>query len=242
LNDFNWFFVQDENSLKLLKQLNLNNITITCDTSFDRVYEISDQKKTLPLIEKFVARIKEKQHILIAGSTWDKDEDILIPFFNQHPEIKLIIAPHEIKENHISEIINQLKRPYSLYTAANEEEIEKADCLIIDCVGLLSSIYRYGEIAYIGGGFGVGIHNVLEAAVYGMPVLFGPNYGKFKEAKELLASKAAFSLSNEEDFATQMNNLLTYPDLIKEAGAKAQNYVNDNLGATQKIYKKIFSE
>ncbi|GHV31746.1 3-deoxy-D-manno-octulosonic acid transferase [Bacteroidia bacterium] len=241
LTDFNWFFVQDENSLKLLEKFNHHNVTISGDTRFDRVHQISGQGEKLPHIEKFVQKTEEKQRILIAGSTWEKDEEILLSFFNQHPEIKLIIAPHETKESRITEIVNRLKRPYILYSQADEKAIEKADCLIVDCVGLLSSIYRYGEIAYIGGGFGVGIHNVLEAAVYGMPVLFGPNYGKFKEAKELIAFKGAFSVSNEEDFSTRMNNLLAYPELIQTAGEKAKNYVVNNLGATQKIYDKVFT-
>jgi 3-deoxy-D-manno-octulosonic-acid transferase len=240
LNNFNWFFVQDKNSLKLLERFNHRNVTISGDTRFDRVHEISGQKKKLPLVEKFAHKTGEKQIILVAGSTWDKDEEILIPFFNRHPEIKLIIAPHDTKESRITEVINCLKRPYSLYSQTDEKAMEKVDCLIIDSVGLLSSVYRYGEIAYIGGGFGVGIHNILEAAVYGIPVLFGPNYGKFKEAGELTAFKGAFPVSGEEDFSTRMNNLLAYPELIRTAGEKAKNYVIDNLGATQKIFNKVF--
>jgi 3-deoxy-D-manno-octulosonic-acid transferase len=240
LKNFNWFFVQDKNSLQLLQRFNLHNTMISGDTRFDRVYEISEQRKALPLIEKFVCKTDEKQRIFIAGSTWDKDEEILLPFFNQHPEIKLIIAPHETKDSRIAELSARLSRPYQRYSQADEKTIAQAGCLIIDCVGLLSSIYRYGEIAYIGGGFGAGIHNILEAAVYGMPVLFGPNYGKFKEAGELTACKGAFPISNEEDFAAQMNNLTTYPELIQTAGEKAKTYVADNLGATQKIYNSIF--
>jgi len=241
LNNFDWFFVQDENSLKLLERLNLHNITVSGDTRFDRVHQIVEQEKQLPLIEKFANKTKEERLIFVAGSTWEKDEEILIPYFNQHPEIKLIIVPHEIKESHIAELKNRLKRPCVRYSQADEKEIEKAGCLIIDCVGLLSSVYRYGEIAYVGGGFGVGIHNVLEAAVYGIPVLFGPNYGKFKEAKELIAFEGAFSVSNEADFSARMNNLSTYPDLIQTAGEKAKGYVVNNFGATQKIYNKIFN-
>jgi len=240
LNDFSWFFVQDENSLKLLKRFNLHNITISGDTRFDRVYQISKQGKELPFVEKFSNQKEEKQFVLIAGSTWDKDEEILIPYFNQHPEIKLIIAPHETEKSRILELQNRLKRPSMLYSRANEKEMEKAGCLIIDCIGLLSSIYRYGAIAYIGGGFGAGIHNILEAAVYGIPVVFGPNYDKFKEAKELITIGGAFSISDEADFSTQMDNWLIAPENIQSAGEQAKNYVFDNLGATQKIYEKIF--
>lgn len=241
LNNFNWFFVQDENSSALLKQFQYNNITVSGDTRFDRVYKIYKQGKNLPLVEKFANKTAEKQHILIAGSTWDKDEEILIPFFNQHPEIRLIIAPHEINESRIAQFKNRIKRPCTRYSEADEKEIEKTDCLIIDCIGLLSSVYRYGEIAYIGGGFGAGIHNVLEAAVYGIPVLFGPCYGKFREAKELIAVRGAFSVSGENDFSVQMNHLLIYTELIREAGKKTGSYVTNNLGATQKIYEKVFS-
>lgn len=240
LNNFNWFFVQDENSSALLKRFNHNNVTITGDTRFDRVYKIFRQEKNLPLIEKFANKTEKKQLVLIAGSTWDKDEEILIPFFNQHPEIKLIIAPHEINKSHIEQLKNRIKRPYALYSGAGEKEIEKADCLIIDCIGLLSSAYRYGETAYIGGGFGVGIHNVLEAAVYGIPVLFGPNYGKSREARELTALKGAFPVSGENDFSAQMNNLSASPELLKESGNIARDYVINNLDATQKIYEKFF--
>ena len=240
LSDFNWFFVQDENSLKLLERFNHHNITISGDTRFDRVYQIAKQENILPLVEKFISQKEKKQFVLIAGSAWDKDEEILIPYFNQHSEIKLIIAPHEIKEEEIAKLKNRIKRPCVLYSQTNEKEVEKADCLIIDCIGLLSSVYRYGSIAYIGGGFGVGIHNVLEAAVYGIPVLFGPNYDKFKEAKELITCGGAFSVSSKADFSALMNNLLTYSEIIQSAGDKAKNYVFDNLGATQKIYEKIF--
>jgi 3-deoxy-D-manno-octulosonic-acid transferase len=242
LNDFNWFFVQDENSLKLLERFDHHNITVSGDTRFDRVREISGQEQKLPLVEKFANKTEGRQHMLIAGSTWDKDEEILIPFFNQHPEIKLIIASHEINESSMEKLKNRLKRPYALYSQSDEKTMEKADCLIIDCIGLLSSIYRYGEIAYIGGGFGVGIHNILEAAVYGMPVIFGPNYGKFKEAGELIACSGAFSIPDEENFSIQMNNLLAYPELIQTTGEKAKNYIINNLGATQKIYDKIFHD
>ena len=241
LNNFNWFFVQDENSLKLLNRFNHYNITISGDTRFDRVYQICERGKNLRLIEKFVQKTAKKQLILIAGSTWDKDEEILIPFFNQHPEIKLIIAPHETKESRIAELKNRIKRPCSLYSQTDEKSIEKADCLIVDCIGLLSSIYRYGEIAYVGGGFGAGIHNILEAAAYGIPVLFGPHYGKFKEAGELIAGKGAFPISNEEDFVARMNDLSVCSGLIQTTGEKTRNYVINNLGATQKIYDKIFS-
>ena len=240
LDDFNWFFVQDENSLKLLERFNHHNITISGDTRFDRVYQIAQQEKQLPLVEKFVSRMEEDQLILVAGSTWEKDEEILISYFERHPGLKLIIVPHEIKKAHIEALKNRFERPCVLYSQTDEKEVEKADCLIIDCVGLLSSVYRYGNVAYVGGGFGVGIHNILEAAVYGIPVLFGPNCRKFREAGELIALKSATSISGKTDFYARMNGFLIYPEYAQITGEKSKDYVINNLGATQKIYDKVF--
>ncbi len=240
LRDFNWFFVQDRNSLEILKKYDIHNVTISGDTRFDRVNEIYLQRKALPLVEQFLQAGKENEkHALIAGSSWGKDEEMLIPYFNEHPEIKLIIAPHEIHESHISEIISRLKRPCVRYSQATEGEIARADCLIIDCFGLLSSIYRYGIIAYIGGGFGVGIHNTLEAAVYGIPVVFGPNYKRFKEARDLIQCGGAFSVQDEEAFNSRMNELLTYPEVLELSGKQAGNYVNQSIGATDIILTEI---
>ncbi|MDR0769387.1 MAG: glycosyltransferase [Dysgonamonadaceae bacterium] len=239
LNNYQWFFVQDDQSMNLLKRFNHHNITVTGDTRFDRVYQISRQSKQLPLIEQFVRRTDRMRLILIAGSTWDKDEEILIPYFNLHPEIKLIIAPHETTESRIAELQSRITRPSVRYTQACEDSIKKAECLIIDCIGLLSAIYRYGDAAYIGGGFGAGIHNVLEAAVYGMPVLFGSNYGKFKEAIELIVCGGAFPVANGEDFAARISSFTACPQLLQSVGEKAKNYVIANLGATQRIFEAV---
>ena len=240
LNNFNWFFVQDQQSLELLKKFGYQNASVAGDTRFDRVYEIFEQRKELPLVEKFVNQNENTKSLtLVAGSSWMKDEDLIIPYFNQHPEIKLIIAPHEISEQRIDALINKLKRPFVKYSQANENSIRDADCLIIDSIGLLSSVYRYADLAYIGGGFGKGIHNILEAAVYGIPVLFGPKHQKFKEARELIACNGAFEATCENDFVSLMNNYICYPDLIKENGKSAKEYVISNLGATEKIYEKL---
>ena len=241
LSNFTWFFVQDSRSLELLKRYNHLNASIAGDTRFDRVYEVFNQRKELPLIEKFLNQTENgKALAFVAGSTWTKDEAILIPYFNLHPEIKLIIAPHEINEQRIEALKALLSRPAVRYTQANESAIQDAGCLIIDCFGLLSSIYRYGDMAYVGGGFGKGIHNILEAAVYGVPVLFGPHYRKFKEAEELIACRGAASVSNEEEFSSCMNDFLSYADLMDESGKSAKAYVINHLGATQKIYEKLF--
>ena len=175
----------------------------------------------------------------VAGSSWGPDEDIFLENFNTHPEMKLIIAPHVIDENHLVEIISKLKRPYVRYTRADEKNVLKVDCLIIDCFGLLSSIYRYGEVAYIGGGFGVGIHNTLEAAVYGIPVIFGPKYQKFMEAIRLLEAKGAYSIKDYNELKTLLDRFRTDDVFMRETGANAGYYVTSNAGATEKIMHMI---
>jgi 3-deoxy-D-manno-octulosonic-acid transferase len=241
LNTFDYFFVQDETSGKLLKEHGKNNFSVYGDTRFDRVMDIYGQTKPLPLLDSFTADIRQKGGIvLVAGSSWPKDEDVFIPYFEQHPQMKLVIAPHEIHASHLSEIISKLNRPVLLYSQANEENIKDADCLIIDCFGLLSSIYRYGDLAYIGGGFGAGIHNILEAAVYGIPVIFGPNYQKFREARELLRYGGGFSINDNSSFNRQMDQLLASKEELQLSGKKAGEYVSRNIGATAKIMKDIF--
>ena len=175
----------------------------------------------------------------VAGSSWQPDEDLFIEYFNTHPEMKLIIAPHVIDENHLVEIVSKLKRPYVRYSRADEKNVLKADCLIIDCFGLLSSIYRYGEIAYIGGGFGVGIHNTLEAAVYGIPVIFGPKYQKFQEAVQLIENKGAYCIKNYVELTVLLDRLMTDDEFLRDTGYRAGSYVTDNAGATDKILSVI---
>ena len=242
LNNYNWFFVQDQQSLELLNKIKYTNVSITGDTRFDRVFEIFEQRKELPVVESFINSLEnQKNYTLVAGSTWIKDEDILIPYINQHPEIKLIIAPHEINEQRIETLISRFTCRVVRYSQANNSEINGAGCLIIDSIGLLSSIYRYGDFAYVGGGFGKGIHNILEAAVYGIPVIFGPNYYKFKEAGELIACRGAKSVNSKDDFASHLNDFLAYANLIDESGKSAKEYVIRNLGATHKIYDHLFA-
>lgn len=233
---YSGIFVQDNDSKKLLDLHGIKNVTVTGDTRFDRVLEIKKQAKQHRIIEQF---IKNTNVVFIAGSSWEADEDIFIKYFNTHPEIKLIIAPHEIHASHLEEIETKLQRSNIRYTLANEKNIQENDCLIIDCFGLLSSIYRYGDIAYIGGGFGAGIHNLPEAAVYGMPVIFGPNYQKFREAHELITEGGGFSISTESEFNDKMNTLLSDKTSRFEAGERAKEYIRKNAGATQKIMDNI---
>lgn len=235
LKEFDHLFVQNEASKRFLAKIGVNRVTVVGDTRFDRVVEIRKAAKELPLVEKF----KGNSFTMVAGSSWGPDEDLFIEYFNSHPGMKLIIAPHVIDENHLVEIIDKLKRPYVRYSRATEKKIEQADCLIIDCFGLLSSIYRYGEIAYIGGGFGVGIHNTLEAAVYGMPVIFGPKYQKFMEAIRLIDAKGAFSIKNAEELNALLDKLVYDEEFLRETGSNAGCYVTGNAGASDKILDTI---
>ena len=236
LKTFAHLFVQNEESKTLLAGIGVNHTTVVGDTRFDRVLDICAAAKQLPLVQKF----KGDTLTFVAGSSWGPDEDIFIKYFNAHPEMKLIIAPHVVNDSHLKEIESKLQRSSVRYTQATEANVEKADCLIIDCYGLLSSIYRYGEISYIGGGFGVGIHNVLEAAVYGIPVIFGPNNKKFREAQHLLANKGGFEINGYEDFESLMNKFLTDEAYLKQSGQAAGDYVKGNAGAMELIMSHVF--
>lgn len=235
LKNFDQLFVQNETSKRFLSKIGVNKVTVVGDTRFDRVLDIRCQAKDLPLVECF----KGDSLTLVAGSSWPPDEDLFIEYFNTHPDMKLIIAAHVIDENHLVEIIDKLKRPYVRYSKANEKNVLNADCLIIDCFGLLSSIYRYGEIAYVGGGFGAGIHNILEAAVYGMPVIFGPKYSKFMEARELLEVKGAFSVKAYEDLSPLLDKMVADEDFLKKIGDNADQYVKSRLGASERVLSRI---
>lgn len=237
LKCFTRFFVQNDESKRLLATLGIANVEITGDTRFDRVLQIKRQAKKLPLVEAF----KQDCKVFVAGSSWPPDEDIFIKYFNDHRDWKLIIAPHVIGDDHIRQIVGKLSRTAVRYTEATEESVGKADCLIIDCFGLLSSIYGYGDVAYVGGGFGVGIHNVLEAAVWGMPVIFGPNNKRFQEAQDLLASGGGREVDSYSQFEAVMNTYVTDASAIEEDGLKAAGYVAATAGATDKILKAVFS-
>jgi 3-deoxy-D-manno-octulosonic-acid transferase len=201
LLNFTHLFVQNKTSQKLLNDLDIHNVTITGDTRFDRVHEIAQSRKSYPDIEKFI----NNNLVLIAGSTWKPDEELLIDYLNKTDyKIKLIIAPHEIEEENIKRIIRSAQKKTLRYSAMNQNSDFDSDILIIDNIGMLSSLYAYGHIAYIGGGFGAGIHNTLEAAVFGMPIIFGPNFGKFSEAVELIKKQAAFSVSSKKEFFLTM--------------------------------------
>ena len=235
LRCFTKFFVQNQQSKDLLSSIGINNVEITGDTRFDRVLSIKEKAQALPLIEKFV----NHKNTFVAGSSWTPDEEIFIEYFNQHPQWKLIIAPHVVNKEHISAIRNKVKGRVVLYSEINKGDIETADCLIIDCYGLLSSIYQYGDVTYVGGGFGVGIHNVLEAAVWNVPVIFGPNNHNFMEARNLIAIGGGFEINNYDDFDNLLNRFSSSPDCLKQAGEQAGHFVETCTGATCRILSSI---
>ena len=240
LSYFTHIFVQDDASRELLSKYGVTNVSVFGDTRFDRVQDVYKNTKQIPMVELFVNNNRsDNQLTMVAGSSWQQDEEVYLNYFNDHPELKLIIAPHEIHKDHLMHIESMLKRPSIRLSEATEKDIKGKSCLIVDSFGLLSSIYRYGDLAYIGGGFGAGIHNVLEAAVYGIPVIFGPKYQKFKEARDLLQVGGAFSITDEKTFESKMEELSTYRDLLEAAGAAAGDFVKSNIGATNRIIASI---
>ena len=242
LNCFTHFFVQNEVSKELLTKIGITEVTVVGDTRFDRVLQIKEAAKQLPVVESF---IKDAPHVFVAGSSWPPDEEIFIKYFNAHQDWKLIIAPHVIGEDHLKQILSKLEgRKVIRYTEADSQrstlntQLSTADVLIIDCFGLLSSIYHYGNVAYVGGGFGVGIHNLLEAAVWDVPVFFGPNNQKFQEAQGLKKS-GGFEINNYEEFAAQMDRFAGDAAYLKEQGQQAGKFVQSLAGATEEVLKAI---
>ena len=227
-------FVQNETSRRLLEGIGVTNVDVVGDTRFDRVLDIRNAAKPLPLAERFAGCWK----VLVAGSSWPQDEEIIIPYFNKHPNLKLVLAPHVVSEEHLQAIERQLARPALRYSKATPKAVAEADCLIIDCYGLLSSIYRYASMAYVGGGFGVGIHNVPEAAVYGVPVIIGPNNKKFREAQALLQCGGCKEIAGVADFEQIMDAWLSDKEALATAGKAAGSYIADNAGAADRIFSK----
>ena len=236
LKCYDYIFVQDADSLAMLRSIGVENAMVAGDTRFDRVTDIMESCVEIP---QAAALTRDASLTIVAGSTWPPDESYLLPCFNAHPGMKLIIAPHEVNEERIAAIESQLNRPSCRLSTATPEEAAKCDCIIVDCYGKLSSAYRYGNIAYIGGGFGVGIHNLNEAAVYDIPVIFGPHYHKFKEARDLIKCKGGFSFSNKEEFDAIIEPIVNDKKLREQYGKNAGNYIKENLGATRIIYADI---
>lgn len=241
LQCFTHFFVQNEESQQLLAGIGFKNSTVVGDTRFDRVLQIKEASKQLPIVDSFVHIHEEKKPLtFVAGSSWPPDEAIFIEYFNTHPSWKLIIAPHVIGEDHLKQIISLLKNKKVVrYTQTTETDAANADVLIIDCFGLLSSVYRYGEVAYVGGGFGVGIHNVLEAAVWSIPVIFGPNNAHFAEAQGLKHSGGGFEIHNLEDFSKYIQQFEVETNFRLERGIAGGKYVAALAGASNKVLNNI---
>lgn len=235
LRCFTRFFVQNDESRRLLGSVGITDVDVTGDTRFDRVLQVRNAARSLPLVEAFASGAK----VFVAGSSWPPDEEIFIRFFNAHPEWKLIIAPHVISEDHLRQIERRLERPTVRYTEATAEQAAQAGCLLIDCFGLLSSIYGYATVAYVGGGFGVGIHNLLEAAVWGVPVIFGPNNARFQEAQELKACRGGFEIYSYDTFKELVYNFIASPQAVTAAGTEAANYVREKAGATALILNAV---
>ena len=249
LKCFTRFFVQNEESKRLLEGIGITAVDVVGDTRFDRVLQIKEAAKQLPICEAFRTGVASSQSadvphhdfkVFVAGSSWPPDENIFIPFFNEHKDWRLLIAPHVIAEEHLKLILSLIKgKKVVRYTQTTPEEAAEADVLIIDCFGLLSSMYNYGDVAYIGGGFGVGIHNTLEAAVWNMPVIFGPNNKKFQEAQGLLKSGGGFEINTYEDFSGLMSSLMNDEAFLKQAGDKAGTFVAHLAGATDKVLASV---
>jgi 3-deoxy-D-manno-octulosonic-acid transferase len=238
LQKFTRLFVQNQLSKDLLASIGINKVTISGDTRFDRVYHLANQIRHLPEIERF----KNNHRLIIAGSTWPSDEEYLVQFINQcNGDCRFIIAPHEIEPVRLDQITASLDKKVLKFSEAAQVNIEEYDVLLIDNIGMLSSVYQYGSIAYIGGGFGKGIHNVLEAATFGLPVVFGPNYHKFREAEKLIESKGAFSINSFDTLKNILDKFLTDPDFIQTASQICKQYIADNTGATEIILSKTLT-
>jgi len=237
---FQHIFVQDKTSVTLLNNIGVSAVTLAGDTRFDRVAEIAQHATHFPIIEKMVAG----KFTLVAGSTWEKDEAIIADFFNRHKDnnLRLILAPHEINRRHLEQIEKQFQEPVLFFTQITEKTaLENARVLIIDTIGILSSVYQYGKVVFIGGGFGKGIHNILEAATFGLPVIFGPNYRKFKEAVDLIRLKGGFSVKSAKEFDKIFEDFTNNSVLLTETSHINHSYVISNCGAQKSILDHIFN-
>ena len=236
LESFDTIFVQNNDSKKLLAELGFDNVVVAGDTRFDRVAEIAAAAKKIDLIERF----KGGTRLLIAGSTWGPDEDLLIRLINDNPSVKFIVAPHEMDESRINRLLAETLGGAVRYTQCTAEtSFDGKQLLVLDTVGILSSAYGYAEWGYIGGGFGVGIHNVPEAAVYGVPVFFGPNNQRFREARDLINEGGSFEVTSADDFQAQADRLLADERALAKSGQASGDYIRRNSGATEAIFREV---
>ena len=245
LHCFTTLFVQDERSRELLERYGYDNAVVAGDTRFDRVAEVLRDQREISQLMRFTEPEISPVHfdaappkVIVAGSTWPKDEELLARYLSEHPDIKLVLTPHEIGAGHLHQIFNLFQGQLVRFSEATLMNVNTNRVLLIDRMGMLSRLYRFATVAYVGGGFGAGIHNTLEAAVYGVPVVFGPRYHKFREAEDLIERGAAFSVNDYRSFAAAMDEALAHPE---EYGRKAREYVQSELGATDKIYNALFN-
>ncbi len=236
LKTFEHFFLQDKKSIELLESIGLMNSTISGDTRFDRVSEILDRDNHLTFMEKF----KGEKLCFIAGSTWPEDEEVLVPFINSSQnDIKCVLAPHNIKKEHINSLKKSISKKTLLYSEINDGSLSDFDVLIVDTIGLLTKIYSYADIAYVGGGFATGLHNTLEPAVFGIPVIIGPHFEGFNEAMALVRKTGILVVNNNEEFTSTMNNLLADNQYLKKTGLINSSFVEENKGASIQIMEHI---
>ena len=241
LRCFTRFFVQNEVSRDLLAGIGIRNVDVVGDTRFDRVLQIKEQAKHLSIVERFVSDLRRT---FVVGSSWEPDEDVYIPYFASK-DWKLIIAPHVVSDERIQKLKSRLEQQgsktitYSEAGTVPDSSLQEADALIIDCYGLLSSIYQYGDAAYVGGGFGVGIHNLPEAAVWDVPVFFGPNNQRFQEAQDLKRNGGGIEIGSRQDFVDRMDAFAVNSQLLHERGVVAGTYVKSRAGATENIFRSL---
>jgi 3-deoxy-D-manno-octulosonic-acid transferase len=237
LHTFDHFFVQNDASKKLLQKIGFTNTTLSGDTRFDRVYDVTQQNIDFD----FAAQFTDKITTLIAGSTWQKDEELLVNYINNEAieYQKFIIAPHNIHQQNIKKLKQDISKKTILFSEIKDAKLEQYQVLIIDTIGMLTQIYKYGDIAYVGGGFGAGIHNILEPATFGVPVIIGPNYQKFNEAVALVDLKACKVINNVSELNTELNSLFNQASERENKGQIASDYILKNTGATQMIISYI---
>ena len=241
LTYFDRLYVQDEASKLLLERYGMENVTVAGDTRFDRCCAVAKETKRIMEMEWFVTpkALEQPKPVIVAGSTWPPDEALFARYMEEREDVKLVIVPHELTERHLQQIFQLFEGRYVRWSEATKHSLAISRIVVVDTMGLLSKLYKYATVAYVGGGFGVGIHNTVEPAVYGIPVLFGPNHGKFREAKGLIAAGAAASVRNYATFRDGMNSALENAAAMGEA---AKRYVTSECGATDKIYNDLFNK
>ena len=236
LQAFHHFFVQDKNAMDLLQSIHITNVTVSGDTRFDRVSEILKKNNHLDFMEAF----KQDKICIVAGSTWPEDEKILVPYLNSAPKsLRFVIAPHTMKPSHMEKLIRAISKPVIKYSELGTTTLDGMEILIIDTIGMLTKIYSYADVAYVGGGFATGLHNTLEPAVYGIPVVIGPKYEGFKEAEELVARRGILPISDTTTFSNTMSRLLNDPSLQAKIGEINTQYIQKNQGATQGVMEHV---